>query len=106
MKISFKKTENQIKKLFSPKKSNPHTDWRILLDIFFLVVVVLILFSFYLLYTIKNQQVFQIEPKSDETPTMINEKLLEKINNSFEQKSIKAREIKDGSKSYKDPSIN
>lgn len=106
MKLSFKNIQNQIKKFFSFKKINPHNHWRKLLTIFLVLIFILIIFSFYLLYRIKNQKIFQIEPKSDKSAVLINEKLLEKINDSFDQKETKTKEIKDGLKSFKDPSIN
>lgn len=105
MKISLEKIENKIKKSVSFKKINPHNHWRNLLRIFFVIIILLILFSFYVLYKIKNQQIFQIKPKSTDSVILVNEKLLEKVTESFNYKLIKEKEIKDGSKTYKDPSL-
>ena len=106
MKIFLKKFKNKIKKLVSFKKINPHRHWRILLCVFFTVITLLILFSFFLLYKIKNQQIFKINSESNTTTVLINEKLLKKVEESFEQKLIKVQEIKEGLKEYEDPSLN
>lgn len=105
MKSFFKKIKNSLNNLVSLNKINPHADWRKLIFIFFVVSVLLILFSLFLLYQIKNQQVFQEIGSSPEAPMLIDEKLLNKIEESFEQKSIIEKEIKNNLKSYKDPSI-
>lgn len=106
MKISLNKIQVKLKSVASFKKINPHNHWRVLLRIFFVIVIILVLFSFYILYKIKNKQVFQIKTNSTDQALLINEKLLEKVTESFTHKSIKEKEIKDGSKKYKDPSIN
>ena len=105
MKFSFKKIKVQSRNVLSFQNINPHMHWNKLLIFFLLLIFILVLFSFYILYKIKNQQIFQIEPKSDESPTLINENLLEEVNKRFEQKEFKSNEIKNGLKLYKDPSI-
>jgi hypothetical protein len=94
-----------IKKLFSFKKINPHNHWGKLLYVFMFMIIFLILFSFYLLYEIKNQQIFQTDKKIDDQPVLMNENLLKEVDEYFDLKTQKTKEIKDGLKSYKDPSI-
>ena len=106
MKVFLKKFKNKIKKLISLKKINPHKHWKILLHVFFIVITLLILFSFYLLYKIKNQQIFKINPESNEATILIDKKLLKKVEESFDKKSTKVQEIKEGLKKYEDPSLN
>jgi hypothetical protein len=110
MKESLTKIENRLKKFLSIKVSfkrmNPHVYWRNLLYVFFILILILILFSFYLLYQIKNQQIFQITPQSKEQLSLMNEKLYDKIAESFKNKKIKEKEIENGLTLYKDPSLN
>ena len=101
----FSKIKYKIKSIISFKKINPHNHWRILLYIFFLMIIVLIIFSFYLLYEVKNQQFSQVTIKPTENSVLINEKLLKKINDSFTTKQVNEKEIKEGIKTYQDPSI-
>lgn len=105
MKESLSKIKNKIKNFVSFKKINPHIHWKNLLYVFSVIIIILIVFSFYLLYEIKNQQIFQITPPSTELSSLMNEKLLEKVNESFDIKLIKTKEIQNGLTSYKDPSI-
>lgn len=85
---------------------NPHTYWNSLLIVFSVVTIALILFSFYLLYKIKNEQIFQVTPESKNTPNLINDNLLERVTESFDIKSTNHEKIKSGAYSYKDPSVN
>jgi len=95
----------KIKNFFQFKvKVNPHVYWNNLLYVFFTIIVIFIFFSFYLLYKIKNQQIFQNSDTPKETPSLMNEKLLEKITSSFNAKIIKQNEIKNTPVIYKDPS--
>lgn len=100
------KIKNKIKGFISFKKVNPHTHWRNLLYVFFIVVVLLILFSFFILYKIKNQQIFQIIPTSSESPILLNEKLLKRVTDSFNNKQIIEKQIKEGLILFKDPSLD
>lgn len=106
MKDTLIKIKNRLKTLTPFKKFNPHIYWNNLLYLFFLAILILLIFSFYLLYKIKNQQILQITPSVTETPSLINEKLLKKINESFDSKLIKEKEIQEGGVTYKDPSMN
>jgi hypothetical protein len=89
--IKFKKI---FKNMFCFKHISSHKHWSNLLKVFFILVILLLLFNFYLLYQVKNEQIFQIESEKKETPDLINEKLLDKINKSFELKSYNENEIR------------
>ncbi len=99
------KIKNKISNLFSLKKENPHTHWNNLLFIFLFIYIILIIYSIYLLFKIKNEQTFQLGPEFTETPSLVNEKLLEKVNVFFNDKALKEIEIKEGGVLYRDPSI-
>jgi hypothetical protein len=90
----FIKTKKVLKNLFSFKHINPHKHWSNLIKVFSIIVVLLLLSSFYLLNQVKNEQIFQIEIEKKEKPNLINEKLLDKINKSFELKSYNENEIR------------
>lgn len=104
MNESLAKIKNELKNFSLFKKVNPHVYWRNLLYIFFILVIGLILFSFYLLYEIKNEQIFQIVPKNTNPPSLMNEKLFKKVTESFDEKAINIKNIKDGVTTYRDPS--
>ena len=103
--MKLKLPKINIKNPFNSKNINPHTHWKFLLYLFSVVVIFLILFSFYLLFRVKSQQAFKVTPVTTEPPSLVNEKLLEKVNESFNSKLLKQKEIKEGPTSFKDPSI-
>lgn len=105
MKESLIKTKNKLKKLFSFKRMNPHVYWKNLLYVFFVIITILILLSFYILSQIRNQQIFQIAPKSGEQPSLMDEKLFNKVTESFNNKLVKEKEVEDSPTEYKDPSL-
>jgi len=105
MKIDFEKIKERFKKSSKIGKMNPHAHWVSLLNMFFIIITILILFSFFLLYKIKTQQIFQVKTQIEVSPSIINEKLLNRVNEFFNNKSIKEKEIREGIKSYKDPSL-
>ena len=89
------------------RKMNPHIYWMNLLYSFFIVVVVLIGFSIYILFEIRNADIFQVTMnQAPEKLSLMNEKLFSKITKSFEVKDTMRLEIENGEVSYKDPSIN
>jgi len=88
------------KSTFSHKRTSPHIYWSNLLYVFFTIILILILFSFYLLNQIKNHQMFQVTSVPQETPNIINENLLNKINESFIDNTVKDTSL------YNDPSSN
>lgn len=101
----FKKIENKVKILHKSRLINPHVHWVFLVQISLLLSLFLIIFSFYLLYKIRNEDIFQtIENPTSNPPSLIKEGLLEKINESFRNKEIRMEEIKAGNVSFQDPS--
>lgn len=104
MKLEIPKIK--IKNPFNSKNINPHDHWKFLLYVSLIVIIFLILFSFYLLFKVKNQQAFKAPPVNVEPPSLVNEKLLEKVTESFNTKALRQKEIKEGVTSFKDPSIN
>lgn len=105
MKEFFLKILNKLNGVLSLKKISPHIHWRNLLYVFFTIMTILILFSFYLLYQIKNQQIFQSAPTTAIPPTLLNEKLLNEVDKSFDIREVKQKEIKDSTNTYKDPNL-
>ena len=99
------KINNLIKSLKNLIKINPHKHWKFLLYIFLFLIFVLIIFSFYLLYQINNEKVFQVKEGDEPNKIMLNENLLKKVLNSSELKANKELEIKTNGTPYKDPSI-
>jgi hypothetical protein len=106
MKKFLPKITSKIKSFISFKKANPHIYWARMLYLFFAATTMLIIFSFYIFLEIKNKQIFQITSDTETPQNLINEKLLDKVNESFDNKAAKQKEIKDGLTIYKDPSSN
>lgn len=101
----FKKIKSNIS---SPKKKaiiNPHKHWIMIVKIFFAFFFLLLIFSLYLLYEIKNEKVFYVNTTIKPTQALLKDKLLEDISNSFEEKSKKSIDIKNNSIIFGDPSI-
>lgn len=101
----FSKTKSRVIKFISFDEINPHEHWKYLINVFFILIFILILWSFYLMYQIKNQQIFQVISIGEEKVVMVNEKLLEEVKQSFVDKLLIQKETKEGIKSYPDPSF-
>jgi len=69
------------------------------------MMIGLICFDFYLLYEIKNEQIFKVDSVAVKNPNPIKESLLKSITDSFHQKEEKTNSIKSVPLIYKDPSI-
>jgi len=105
MKNFFGKIKNKIKVLHKSRLINPHIHWTTLVRLFLFLAFLLIIFGFYLLYKIKNEQIFQVAPSTKEsTPSLVNEKLFKKIKESFDGKTIRTKEIENGQILFSDPS--
>lgn len=101
-----------IKNIFKKKKKaqesnalNPHKHWSVLLKIFFGVVSLLVFFSLFLLYQIKNDNIFQATPTIQDNNIMVKEDILKKVEDFFSEKSQKEKEIKENPPVYRDPSL-
>lgn len=105
--LLISKIKSNIRKsgFHASKVLNPHKHWRVLLWAFSGMVVLLIAFSLYLLYQIKNEYIFQVDTSSNEAPTLLRENLMESVTEVFEQKASKENAIKTNPPSYPDPSI-
>lgn len=100
----FKKFEKKFKGFHKTKKINPHHHWVILIKIFLLASFLLILLGFYILYKIRNEQIFQVVPEKENTPSLIKEELLEDFRESLRSKEIKSIQINEGEIIFVDPS--
>ncbi|MEI6660244.1 MAG: hypothetical protein WCK91_02375 [bacterium] len=105
MKNITEKFKSYFKALHTLGLINPHRYWIILVRAFFFVFIGLIFFSFYLLYKINNEEVFQASSKPKEDTQLLNEKLLKNVNGVFEDKAKIQSTIKTQSTGYKDPSV-
>ena len=94
MKSFFKKIKNKIKMNFCFKTINPHKHWRSILVVFLILIIVVIIFDLYLLYKINNNKMYKIAPKANEASIPIDDKLLKKTNEYFDQKLIKEKELR------------
>jgi len=99
------KIKNVLNKIHDFFKINPHKHWVFLLYVFFILTSVLILFSFYLLYQIKNENVFQVKVEPDEKLNLLKEDLLKKVLSEAERKEAVTNDIKNNIIQYKDPSL-
>ncbi len=84
---------------------NPHRHWILLVRSFFVIIVLLILLALFILYKIKNEQIFQVESTNKEPPSLLKDKLLKDVINSFDIKAKKESELKTNPPVYRDPSI-
>ena len=84
---------------------NPHKHWKVLLGIFSLVAFLLVVFSFYLLYKIKTEQIFRAVPASNAGVTILKEKLIKSVTETFDQRALKEKSIKSTPSPYSDPSL-
>lgn len=94
-----------LKKLNNFFKMNPHKQWNALLYLFFIITSLLILFSLYLLYKIKNEEIFQVVAEQQNAPTVLKEDLLRNINNLSEKKLKRTAETNNNASVYSDPSL-
>ncbi len=101
----FLKIKNQLKIFNDFFKINPHRQWSFLLSMFFVLVSIVILFSLYLLYEIKNEKIFQIKIVKHEKGTLLKDDLLEKITDLYKVKAEKEEEINKNQPIYSDPSF-
>lgn len=104
MKIFFKKFKKKIKVFHKAKKINPHHHWANLVKLFLVASFILVSLGFYVLYKIRNEQIFQVTPEQESTPSLIKENLLEEFKESLEKKEIKNSQIREGLIIFVDPS--
>ena len=83
---------------------DPHKHWVILLWFFFVSVVLLIMYSIYLLYQIKNENLYQTPLVKKVESTQLRENLLKSVTAEFEQKAKNENDIETNPTTYPDPS--
>lgn len=101
----FLKIKNTLKSLNGFTKINPHKHWVVLLSVFSVLVGLLILFSFYLLYQIKSDQIFKVKVEVEEKKSLLKEDLLKKTKDLYDKKAERESEIISNPSPYKDPSF-
>ena len=84
---------------------NPHKHWNFLIYMFLSLILVLILFSLYFLYEIKNGQIFQVTQGQQENHILLKDALLKSTINSFDSKAEKVLDTKTNFNPYSDPSL-
>lgn len=99
------KIKSVLKKINNFFKINPHKHWNALLYLFFITTSLLILFSLYLLYKIKNEEIFQITAEQQGAPTLLKGDLLKNITNLSDKKIKRTLEINNNAPVYNDPSL-
>lgn len=100
--IKIKKLPQIIINFF---KINPHKHWMVLLYIFLISILILISISLYLLYEIKNEQIFQVTVEQNNNQTLLKEDLLKKTTDTYNTKAKRLIEMKNNFSSYNDPSL-
>ena len=102
---------NKIKSMFkkkgaeSPSMINPHNHWMVILWVFLVISILLIIFSFYLLYKIKQEEIFQVAPTNNDNTSLLKENLLNSVMQTFDNQEKKEAELKNAPKVFKDPSL-
>ena len=102
---------DKIKKYFSKQKSfskkhiNPHKHWVIILSVFMVSVLLLIVFSLFLLYEIKNDKFFQGAKKETVNTNTINKTLFDRVTKDFDNKSQMTEGLKTNPPVLPDPSL-
>ncbi|ETB64173.1 TPA: hypothetical protein DIC38_00350 [Candidatus Nomurabacteria bacterium] len=103
----MKKILQYIKNIFSKIKIffkiDSHKHWNFIVQASFFIVCILICFSLFLLYQIKNDQITgNFEIKKDPV-VIIKEDVLNEIISDFEEKENKSEETKNSVFPYSDP---
>jgi hypothetical protein len=96
----FNKQTNKSKFV---KIINPDHDWQTALKIYFFMSLILIVFSFYFLNKIKNDEFFHTVSDSKESLVGVDQKMLDNILTSFKNKEEIIQSIKSGGRVLSDP---
>lgn len=100
----FKKTKKQ-NYLTSSGLQNANEHWHMLLRDFFILLFLLVLYSLYLLYQIRNDQASLPNSNLQTKPAELKQNLLKNVTESFDKKANNTKNILENSPSYKDPSL-
>jgi hypothetical protein len=105
MSIFETKTKNLLKSFNDFFKINPHKHWVFLLYVFFTLISISLLFSFYFIYEIKNEKIFQAKAEQEAEQSLLKVDLLKKTTDLFNKKDLKQQEINNNLSPYRDPSL-
>ena len=107
MKLNFKKIFLKTKNVKLKHKGciNPHRGWRNLVWFAIFFGFVLIIFSMYLFFQIKNDGIFNVKQEEETKNETIKQDILEKILNDFLEKEKISNLILKGEIIFEDPSI-
>ncbi|HAQ02328.1 hypothetical protein A2467_01690 [Candidatus Nomurabacteria bacterium RIFOXYC2_FULL_36_8] len=105
MKTFLTKIKDMGKSFHNFCKINPYKQWMTLLYTFFVIVFICILSSFYLLYEIKNDKIFQVKVEQVEKKSLLKEDLLKKTINLYDTKFKKETDLISNPPVFKDPSL-
>ncbi len=103
MATPFTKIKDTFKKAVTTP-INPHRYWIYTLRVFLFACVLLIIVSFYFLYQIKTQQIFQIK-KSTGSGNTVDANLLQSVKGSLDQKAQTKSTLEGIPPMYEDPSL-
>lgn len=92
----FVKIKEVFKKIDSFFIISPHKHWIVFLRAFSVIIIALIIFSFYLFFQITNEQVYEITSVLPNKKSVLKEKLLKEVIESFDKKALKTIELKGG----------
>lgn len=94
-----------VKHYKNPVRVNPHRHWIYILNFFFVMLFLLVVSSFYLLYEIKNDNIFngKLDLYSKNVLISRNEKLLNNVKNYFNLKAQKMESLKNDKLQLEDP---
>ena len=82
--VKIKESYKKINKFFI---INPHKHWIIFLRAFSIIIIALIIFSFYLFLQIKSEKVYEVIPVLPNKTSVLKEKLLKEVIDSFNKKA-------------------
>lgn len=98
--LTITKIKNLLKTVHNFFKISPHKHWNAFLYFFFVLVSFSILFSIYLLFQIKNENIFQVKKEEQNPPVLLNDSLLKSTMILYDKKAQKALDIKNNPSSY------
>lgn len=99
------KLKSNLKIIKNFLRMNPHKHWDFIMKISFFSIFILIIFSLFILYQIKNDKGPQYDENENKEPVaVVNELKLKTVNSYFDNKKIKTEEIKNNPFPYEDPS--
>lgn len=99
----IQKFKNYFRKIKDFFRMDSHRHWNVIVHFSFFIILIIICFSIFLLYKIKNDQIIKKSDIKKEPVIFIKEDLLKKIDLYFEEKELKSQDIKNNPFPYGDP---